>query len=156
MVEKRQLRKSTIQDHFQYGKLRTTYMAPPQEDDDQRVYVVTDMRGRTSKASSNEYNVAQALENLNLEFKFQLSVAGGRSLAFGIVLDFLVETAPLPTPVWVHGEYWHQGNKRAKDLRQQDIVREYMQGGILEPVEIWGEESDSVARAEAALREKLI
>jgi hypothetical protein len=130
-------------------------MPEPQEDDDVRTYYVTDSRGRKSKASSNEYWVAEALRELNLEFQFQLSIAGGRSLAFGIVLDFLVDTAPLPTPVWVHGEHWHTGERRAKDLRQQDIVKEYMQDSILEPVELWGSETDTKDEALAAVRREL-
>jgi hypothetical protein len=130
-------------------------MTPPQEDDMTRKYYVTDSSGKTAKASLNEYNVAKALVKLNLEFEFQLSVAGGRSLAFGVVLDFLVHTVPLDTPVWVHGEYWHVGDRREKDLRQQDIVKEYMHGSVLEPVEIWGSESDTEARALAACRRAL-
>ena len=155
-MQQRRLRESTVQDHFQYGKLISGYLKPPQDDDDLRVYMVTDKRGRTTKASKNEYFVALALETIGLEFQFQLSVAGGRQLAFGIVLDFLVDTAPLPTPLWVHGEYWHMGAKRKKDLRQQDIVKEYMAGGILEPVEIWGLESDTASRALSAVRNKLL
>lgn len=130
-------------------------MQPPQEDDDQRIFYVTDSKNRTTRASSNEYYVAQALETIGFDFQFQLSIAGGKQLSFGIVLDFLVDTVPLPTPLWVHGEYWHQGDKRKKDLRQQDIVREYMKGSILNPVEIWGDESDSPQRALAAVRRKL-
>jgi hypothetical protein len=155
-MPQRRLRRSTVQDHFQYRKLISGYLSPPQEDDDQRVYMVTDLRGHTTRASKNEWNVAQALEEVGLDFQFQLSIAGGRQLAFGIVVDFLVETVPLPTPVWVHGEYWHQGNQRQKDIRNQDIVREYMQGAILEPVEIWGAESDTEQRAVAAVRAKLL
>jgi hypothetical protein len=155
-MQKRRLRESTLQDHFQYRKLQTMYMAQPQEDDANRKFYVEDSRGRVSRASSNEYNVAQALENLGYDFQFQLSIAGGRSLAFGIVLDFLVETAPLPTPLWVHGEYWHQGDRRKRDLEQMEVVKQYMEGGILEPVEIWGMESETVAMATTALRRKLI
>lgn len=154
-MEQRRLRKSTIQDHFQYSKLISGYLRKPDEEDAQRVFYVTDMRGRVAKATSNEYYVALALEKLGLEFKFQLSVAGGKSLAFGIVLDFLVMTVPLPTPVWVHGDYWHTGTRRQKDLRQQDIVKQYMAGSILEPVEIWGHESESEAMALASVRRKL-
>jgi hypothetical protein len=155
-MEKRRLRKSTIQDHFVYGKLRSAYFLQPQEDDDQRVLYVEDSRGRISRATKNEYNVAQALEELGFEFQFQLSIAGGRSLAFGIVLDFLVETAPLPTPVWVHGEYWHKGDRRKRDLEQQEVVKQYMMGSILDPVEIWGMESETVNQAIKACREKLL
>ena len=149
------LRKATIQDHFQYRKLYSGYLAKPDEDRAGLKYYVTDRRGRTSKASSNEYYVSLALDTLGFEYAFQLSVAGGKTLAFGIVVDFLVETVPLPTPVWVHGEYWHTGAEREKDLRQQDIVREYMQGSILEPVEIWGHESETQEMALSSVRRKL-
>jgi hypothetical protein len=154
-MARRRLRRSRVQDWFQFRQLHSLFMAPPQEDDIQREFYVTDSDGKTSKATSNEYYVAKALEILGFEFHFQVSIAGGRSLAFGIVLDFLVETAPLPTPLWVHGEHWHMGERRAKDLRQQDIVKEYMSGSVLEPEEIWGSESDSEQRALAAVRRKL-
>ena len=149
------LRQATIQDHFQYRKMYTGYLAKPPEDRSNLTYYVTDRRGRTTKASSNEYYVSLALDKLGLEYAFQMSVAGGKTLSFGIVVDFLVETVPLPTPVWVHGEYWHTGAEREKDLRQQDIVREYMQGSILEPVEIWGHESDTKEMAFSSVRRKL-
>lgn len=155
-MQQRRLRQSTIQDHFQYQKLRSSFYLAPQEDDDTRYYHVTDSEGRTFKASRNEYNVAQALDNFGLDFQFQLSIAGGRSLAFGIVLDFLVQTAPLPTPVWVHGEYWHTGERRQRDLEQMDAVKQYMAGSILEPVEIWGMESETVEAATATVRRKLL
>ena len=155
MPDRRKLRKSTIQDHFQYRKMYSGYLAKPDENRGALKYYVTDRRGRTSKAYSNEYYVSLALDALGLEYAFQLSIAGGKTLAFGIVVDFLVETVPLPTPVWVHGDYWHTGAERQKDLRQQDIVREYMEGSILEPVEIWGHESDTEEMALASVRRKL-
>ena len=113
----------------------------PQEDDTSRTVFVTDSYGKTSKASTNEFNVAAALKTLKFSFRFQVSIAGGKGRAFGLVLDFLVETVPRPTPLWVHGEHWHTGEKRMKDLRQQDTVREYLQGEVNPAVEIWGTES---------------
>jgi hypothetical protein len=130
-------------------------MARAQEDDLDRVKYVTDTYGKTSKASNNEYYVAKALDELGYAYSFQVSIAGGRTLAFGIVLDFLVETVPEYTPLYVHGEYWHSGEKRAKDLRDQETVNEYMGGEIMEPVEIWGDESDTESRALSAVRRKL-
>ena len=156
-MPRRRLRQATIQDHFQYRELISPYLAKPDEDDSSnRVHFVTDRRGRKSKATSNEYFVAQALDSIGLEYAFQLSIAGGKSLSFGIVLDFLVETVPLPTPLWVHGDYWHTGARRQKDLRQQDIVKQYLEGAILEPIEIWGHESNSLEMALAAIRRKLL
>ena len=156
MVEKRRFRPATIQSHFQFKQLTSYFHGRPDGKDATRVYRVTDRRGRTSKASSNEYFVAKALETLGFEFAFQLSVAGGRSLSFGIVLDFLVETVPLPTPLWVHGDYWHTGERRQKDLRQQDIVKQFLMDSILEPIEIWGHESNTPEMAQAAVRRKLL
>ena len=137
------LRQATIQDHFQFGQLVSPFMSSPQDDDDTRAVYVTDSSGKTSKASSNEYNVAAALQELGFRFQFQLSLAGGRGRAFGVVLDFLVDTVPMPTPLWVHGEHWHTGADRAKDIRQQDAVRTALQGQINIPVEIWGSESNT-------------
>ncbi len=121
---------------------------PPQEDDLDRKLYVTDSYGKTNKASSYEFNVAYALEVLKLLFEFQVSIAGGKGRAFGLVLDFLVQTVPRPTPLWVHGDYWHMGNKRAKDLRQQQTVREYLGGEINPHIELW---SDQTKTKEVAL-----
>ena len=120
----------------------------PQEDDGSRTVFVTDSYGKISKASTYEFNVAYALEILKLLFGFQVSIAGGRGVAFGLVLDFLVETVPRPTPLWVHGDYWHMGDKRAKDLRQQHTVSEYLGGEVNPHVELW---SDQTKTKEAAL-----
>ena len=149
------LRQAKIQSHFQFKGLVSSFLPIPQEDDDARVLFVTDSDGKTSKASSGEYNVALALRTLNLDFHFQVSIAGGRGRAFGLVLDFLVETVPMPTPLWVHGEYYHSGDRREKDLRQQDTVREYMQGAINEPAEIWFSQCDTEQKALLSIRRAL-
>lgn len=149
------MQKSTLQNHFMFGKLVSPFLAPPQDDDEDRILFVTDSSGKTSKANKNEYNVSLALVKLGFEFQFQLSIGGGRGRLFGIVLDFLVMTVPEPTPMWVHGEYWHMGERRAKDLRQQDTVREYMQGAINEPVEIWGDQSNTEALALTYVRQAI-
>lgn len=141
--------KSRLQSHFYFAGLQSNLMAPPQEDDMDRDYVVQDM-----KATSNEYWVAKALDRIGLEYTFQLSLGGGRR-AFGMVLDFLVKTVPLPTPVWVHGEHWHMGDRRAKDLRQMTMVSELMGGEVAQPVEIWGTESNNENAAYAAVRRTL-
>ena len=150
------LQKSTLQKHFQFGKLISPFLAAPQEDDEDRKYFVTDSNEKTSKASLNEYNVALALEELRFEFQFQLAIAGGRGRLFGIVLDFLVMTVPEPTPLWVHGEHWHMGERRERDLRAQDTVREYMGGAINEPVEIWGDQSSTKELALTYVRKAIV
>ena len=127
----------------------------PQEDDSSRELFVTDSYEKTSGASTNEYNVALALRTLKFTFKFQVSIAGGKGRAFGLVLDFLVDTVPRPTPLWVYGEYWHMGDKRKKDLMQQETVKEYMQGETNPAVEIWGNQSETEETALLYTRQAL-
>lgn len=136
---------------FIIGRLESVYgdwFYQPDEED--RKYVV-----QGKKATKNEYNVAAALEILELDYIFQLSIAGGRMFAFGIVLDFLVMTVPLPTPIWVHSEYWHRGERRAEDIRQQQTVEDFMEGQINPSIEIWADESETVEQALSTLRRVL-
>lgn len=98
------------------------------------------------KASSYEWNVAKALDSLGLEYAFQVDVLGGRSLPGGFVLDYVVYTAPLHTPVYVNGDYWHRDPQR--DYMQQLTLSQY--AGTLNPsVTFWGADCDT---QEAALQ----
>lgn len=149
-------RPARIQSHFQFKGLRTIYHQPVRKDDVSRIYQVTDSLGVTKKASSNEFWVAEALKSFKVDFEFQVSIDRGRAMAFGIVLDFLVETLPLPTPVWVHGEHWHQGKQRQEDLEQMIQVADSMKGQSNLGVEIWGSESSSLDLAKLAVRMKIL
>ena len=144
------LEQSTIQDHFQFKGMRTVYMPRPQEDDEDRIFLVKGM-----KATENEFNVAKALDTMNLDYNFQMSIGGARGQSFTTILDFLVYTDPLPTPLWVHGEHWHMGGRRAKDIIQQTIVDDYLKGSAGIPVEIWGDESKTPMLALQAVRREL-
>jgi hypothetical protein len=107
------------------------------------------------KASSNEYYVAMALEKLQLEYTFQVSYYGGRRLRGGLVLDFLVYTVPIPTPLWVHGNYWHGGKRAVIDKLQAATIFMQMRGDVSQPVIIWGDESNSIEEALQAVRREL-
>lgn len=143
-----------LQQHFKFGALSTVWHQPPRADDAARRYYVTDKRGVTQKATFNEYNVGLALDEFNITYVFQMSIDGGRQQAFGIVLDFLLDTVPFPTPLWVHGEHWHIGARRQKDIYQQNLVNDYMRGAVGAPIEIWGGESGSLEMAKIAIRSK--
>lgn len=145
-------RKAELQDHFAFKTLRSVWHQPIRDDESQRIY-----RVQGKKATSNEFYVAQAFDDLGYEFTFQLAIAGGKGQAFGIVLDFFVKTVPRNTPVWVHGEHWHMGARRAKDIRQQSLVEQEMGGvGALNPpVEIWGNDSGNKEDAVKAVRREM-
>ena len=150
------LRKSRIQSWFQFKGFQSLYNRKPMSEDVSRIYTVEDSTGKVAKATSNEFWVAEALRQVGLDFQFQLSIAGGRGVAFGVVLDFLVLTTPNPTPVWVHGEHWHMGTKRMDDLRAMDTVSNYMRGQVNPGVEIWGSESSNLELASQAVRRKIM
>ena len=103
-------------------------------------------------ASTNEYNVGIALDHFNLTYKFQFELFGGRRLRGGQVLDFLV-FRPFATPVQVFGEYWHTGQLGGDDKLQLAIL---FQEFKIEPIVIWGEESETVEDAISAVRRKVL
>lgn len=111
---------------------------------------LTDSHGRTFTASSYEYNVALALWKYNLPFWFQFSLAGGRRVAGGMVLDFYVETAPLPTPILVNGDYWHRN--AAKERLYTAMVENYLRGKARPVVTMWGEDASTPEAAVKSLK----
>lgn len=106
-------------------------------------------------ASLYEWRVAKALDRLKLEYIFQQPIMGGRTLRGGFIIDFLVLTAPLPTPMWVHGEYWHVGKQQSVDDLQQAILRSAFAMTYGEPVILWGEKLQTDEDAYRAVREAL-
>ena len=87
--------------------------------------------------SKEEYWCALALYKLDLRFDFQKHVMGGRTGRGGQVVDFWVYTVPLPTPVYIQGDYWHYANGRSYDSQLKIAkLKAYYGATIAEPVEI--------------------
>ena len=84
---------------------------------------VVDSYQRVHRATLNEYNVALALQTCDLLFMFQVDFFGGRSLRGGQVLDFLVFN-PMPTPVQVFGDHWHEGQLGTEDSYKLSLIQE--------------------------------
>ena len=101
--------------------------------------VVVDTFGRTHQASLNEYNVALALQNMELQFMFQVQMFGGKSLRGGQVLDFLVWD-PFPIPLQVFGNYYHTAQLGANDNYNLALLRNHY--GVDVEI-IWGTESET-------------
>jgi hypothetical protein len=107
-------------------------------------------------ASVQEWRVALALYRLGLSFYYQYEVFGGRSLRGGQIIDFWVFTVPLPTPVYVQGDYWHRGSKEMQDaLKVADLKRRY-QGQIAEPLLVWEHELTSMDEAYKTMKGGLL
>ena len=106
-----------------------------------------------SKATDIEYYVAVALEKLHLPFIFQFELMGGRTKRGGIVLDFLVLTDPLSTPLDLRGDYWHQPKQRVDDDLGLAIMMS--RGSYAEPVILYGSELQSIEQAYSTVKREL-
>ena len=51
---------------------------------------------------------------LQIDFRFQVPVMGGRDRKGGFIVDFVAYT-PLPVPIEVFGNYWHENELGAGD-----------------------------------------
>lgn len=106
--------------------------------------------------SKEEYWVAVGLYRLHLDFEYQYSIAGGSILRGGQIIDFFVNTVPLPTPVLVQGEYWHGGTKNAESEFKVSFIKKYFGGEAQDPVEIWDYEIPDMQSAYEVLKRKLL
>lgn len=104
--------------------------------------------------SINEYNVALALDAMKLEYAYQyyFGEIGLRGLQ---IIDFLVYTDPKPTPLFVHGEYWHTATYSQETALKEMNLSARMRGTWAEPVIIWEHECETEEDALNAVRQRL-
>lgn len=115
--------------------------------------VITPVQGQMPD-SIQEWRVAKALDYYKLEYIFQYEVFGGRFTG-GQLIDFLVFTKPLPTPIYVQGDYWHRGEKAQQDQLKQAKIKGLFNGQINEAVEIWEHEIPTLADAKRVVKERI-
>jgi hypothetical protein len=104
--------------------------------------------------SINEKYVALALEKLGLEFAYQY-YSGGAGLRGSQIIDFLVYTDPKPTPLYVHGDYWHGGQYAQETELKESLINSKMRGTWNMAVVIWEHECETEEQAYNAVRTKL-
>jgi len=78
--------------------------------------------------STNEANTAWALTELNWKFDYQTVLRGDGSRLGDIRVDFIVRTAPMATPLFVDGEYWHSGQQSEEDRGKRAFIDAYYKG----------------------------
>ncbi len=106
-----------------------------------------------SKATDIEWRVAVALEKLHLHFIFQYALMGGRTTRGGIVLDFLVLTSPVSTPLDIRGDYWHRPQQRIED--DLFLALAMSRGQFAEPVVVYGSQLQTIEAAYATVKREL-
>lgn len=104
--------------------------------------------------SINEYNCALALDSLKLEYAYQYFI-GGAGLRGSQIIDFLVYSNPKPTPLFVHGEYWHGTTNLQETALKEADLNARMRGTWADAVIIWEHECETKESAAKAVKEKL-
>lgn len=84
--------------------------------------------------SKEEYFTALALDKMRLDYDYQYQVEGGRQFRGGQIVDFMVWTAPLPTPIYVQGAYWHSGLQKMQDIVNVERLKSVFYGQIRDPL----------------------
>lgn len=108
------------------------------------------IRGRKA-GSSYEVNFAKSLDKFGWDYLYQLPMFGGTQVVGGTVVDFLVITVPRPTPVYIHGEYWHQGQRSQRDRVMEALIDAKMRR-YYNPIKvIWGEKVQTPEQSDATV-----
>jgi len=104
--------------------------------------------------SKEEARVGVSLGIVGFGFKYQVWIFGGNIFPGGQIIDYLVYTVPLPTPLYIQSAWWHGPEmvKRQDDLMKQAKVRQRMSRVWADPKEIWDHELQSIAQAVSAIR----
>lgn len=115
--------------------------------------VMTLVQGKMP-GSIEEWRFAMGLQIVGMKFYFQYSVGGGGyGLAGGQILDFLLKTAPLRTPVYIQGAYWHYQGDRAytSQYKIAQLMHDY-RGQYAKPIEVDTRKLTSVPAAVEVIR----
>lgn len=143
---------------FQFGKKTgnkvTVGTRPIDKEPKKTPETITPVQGQMP-GSIQEWRVAKALDYYKMSYIFQYDVYGGKQVRGGQVIDFLVYTSPLPTPVYVQGEYWHRRQKATEDALKQAQVKNLFNGQINDPVLIWEHEVQTLEDAKHVVKEKI-
>lgn len=105
--------------------------------------------------SQEEAFVAMALDQMRLDYEYQYDF-GIRGVAGSQIIDFLVETMPRPTPLFVHGEYWHTGKFAIYEAVKMEQIKSMTRGTWAEPKIIWGDQCQTVDEAFVNLQSLLL
>lgn len=104
--------------------------------------------------SINEYYVALALDAMKLDYAYQYFL-GGVGIRGSQIIDFLVYTNPKPTPLFVHGAYWHTATYSQETALKEADLNARMRGTWADAVIIYEHECETEEDAARTVRQKL-
>ena len=107
-----------------------------------------------SVGSKNEARVAIALDKLRHNYIYQFRVFAQVGVRGDYIVDFLVlTTVPDSTPLEVFGNFFHSGQLGMDDKLRLAIIEQELD--VQEVKIIWGNESDTLDKAQAAVRKEI-
>lgn len=107
--------------------------------------VLTQIQGQ-DPGSPQEWRFAMALDILKIRYWYQVDVLQPSGIRGGQRLDFLIETVPLPTPVYMQS-YWHLGDYAAESKYKIAALMAQYRGVYAQPVEVDGKQINTVQDA---------
>lgn len=101
--------------------------------------------------SKYEWYTALALWGADIGFQYQVPVFGGK-VSGGQVVDFLIATLPLPTPLFVDGQHWHEGQLAKEDVFKRDYLDHFYTGKWMPHQTLFGPQVSSKDAAAASIK----
>lgn len=107
--------------------------------------VITPIQG-IDPGSPQEWRYAKGLDFLGIRYYFQYEVLQPAGVRGSQRLDFLLKTAPLPTPVYIQS-YWHTGDKESESKFKIAALMAVYRGTFADPIEVDGKQLNCVQDA---------
>lgn len=104
--------------------------------------------------SKEEYWVALALNKLKIKYIFQYKL-GKPGRRGSQKIDFMLETKPLRTPLWVNGLYWHSEERAGETLYKIRDAMRSLRGTVTKEIIIWDYEIPTEADTIAVVTAKV-
>ena len=93
------------------------------------------------------------MEYWGMKYIYQYEFNGGRDVRGGQLIDFIAKTAPLWTPIYVNGEYWHGPHRKYEDTIKQREFARATRGSFLPPKILWDYELTSIEQARTIIKD---
>lgn len=106
--------------------------------------------------SKLEARVALALEYFNIKFIYQYKFNGGTQIRGGQLIDFIAKTAPLWTPIYIQGSYWHSLNEKYEDTIKIREFTRATRSTFRDPVILKEPDLQSIDAAKSEIKEKVL
>ena len=101
--------------------------------------------------SREEWRVYLSLLKYKVRFEFQVPIFGGRAVAGGYIIDYVVYD-PFPNALEVNSEYWHSAEMRPSEALKLAALTAMFNRA---PYVVWGKDLQTQEDCDRAIQEEL-